>query len=61
MYKIIGKSNYDLENVSDVLVCENVNLYYSEFICNKLNVNGYDNEMYYIRVEPDYELYVFEP
>jgi hypothetical protein len=58
--KIIGVDNYDRENVSDILVAENVNEYYSKLIVKKLNVGG-DESRFYKAVNDDYALYVFDP
>jgi hypothetical protein len=60
--KIIGISNFDLESVNDVLICENVNRYYGEIIVTTLNNRAGPNAQYYYKLkDDDYELYKFEP
>ena len=53
--KIIGKDNYNRENVSDYLVAENVNWYYGKKIVELLNRNV--SSTFYEAVEDDYKLY----
>jgi len=61
-YKIIGKSNFDLDNVSDILIADNLNKYYGEKIVKYLQDNTRDNDTYFPRlVEQDYKLYKWEP
>ncbi len=57
--KIIGKSNFDIETVDDILLCENVlSLGYGTEICNALNTESGE---YFFKVVPDdYKLYKFE-
>ncbi len=60
--KIIAKDNFDREGHSDRLICENVNKYMGERICNLLNTKeGEDSPNYYVTVEDEYKLYEFEP
>lgn len=60
--KIIGCSNYDLENVSDILIAENVNVYYGKKIIEFLQTDTSEHDMYYPKlVEDSYKLYKFEP
>ena len=60
--KIIRVDNYARENVSDKLVCENVNEYYGKHIVEFLNnkFSGEHSPDYYELVEDDYKLYIFE-
>ena len=61
-YKIIGVSNFDLDNVNDILIADNLNKYYGEKILKFLFDTMGDNDKYFPRlVEQDYELYVWEP
>ena len=61
-YKIIGTSNFCLDNVSDILIADNLNKYYGEKIVRFLQDTMYENDTYYPRlVEQDYELYMWEP
>ena len=56
--KIIGKSNFDLETESDILICENVNEYYGNKMVEYLNSIGGSNSTYYFKkVEDNYVLY----
>ena len=60
--KVIKKDNYDRENVSDVLVCENCTNTYAERITDLLNkLEGEDSPDYYKAVPDDYKLYRYEP
>lgn len=61
--KIVCKSNYDLESVSDRLVAENVNEHYGKFLVEQLN-NRYSGDQspdFFKLVDDDYVLYKFEP
>jgi hypothetical protein len=58
--KIVIKDNYDREHISDKLVAKDVNLYYGTLIVNIMNDRSPDGDDYYMLVEDDYELYVFE-
>jgi len=61
--KIVGRSNYDKETVSDVLIAENVGEFYGERIVSFLNgkYSG-DNDPYFFFLMPDdYKLYMYEP
>jgi len=61
-YKIIGKSNFDLETVNDILIADKLNKYYGEKIVKFLQDNTRDNDTYFPRlVEQDYKLYKWEP
>ena len=55
--KIIGKSTYDDETVSDVLICENVDKFYANEIVNRLNEGGDNATLYFEVKEDDYKLY----
>ena len=58
--KIIAVDNYCRDEISDILICENVrNKWYGEFIVNKLN-HCTNNEWYYKLVNDDYKLYEYE-
>jgi len=60
--KIIGKSNFDLDNVNDILICENVNKTWGVFIIKAIEKITGDYDTYYpMLVEDDYELYKWEP
>ncbi len=59
--KVIGVSNFDLESVSDILICENVSKHNGKRFVELLNQNGEHATYYYRLVEDDYKLYVFEP
>lgn len=61
-YKIIGKSNFDLENVSDYLIADNLNGYYGKKIVKFLQDITTEYDDYYpVLVDQDNELYVWEP
>ncbi len=57
--KIIGKSNFDNESVSDVLICENILEGYAKKIVEKLNNDelAFSDTYFYELVEDDYKLY----
>jgi hypothetical protein len=61
--KIIRKSNFDKESVSDKLVCGNVNRFYGMMIVGWLNniYSGPTASDYYRLVEDDYVLYESKP
>lgn len=60
--KIIIKSSFDSESVSDVLVCDNVGEYFGKKITDLLNSSdGQDSIYYYELVPDDYKLYSFKP
>lgn len=60
--KIIGISNHDLDNVSDILIADNVNKYYGNKIIQYLQDATTDNDRYYPKlVDDDYELYKWMP
>ena len=60
--KIVGKSNFDNESVSDRLVCENVLPCYAKTLVKALNdtFSGDDATYYYFQADADYKLYRFE-
>jgi len=61
-YKIIGVSNFDLENVSDVLIADNLNGYYGKKIEKFLIDSMDENDTYFPKlVDQDHKLYEFEP
>jgi hypothetical protein len=61
--KIIGKSNFDLETVNDILIAENVKTTYAKFIASALNDKFCtETSKYFFEAKPDeYKLYVWEP
>ena len=60
--KIIATSNFDNESVSDLLIAENINEYYSILIADYFNSRiKYDDKYFYKPVMNDYKLYKFEP
>ena len=55
--KIVIIDNYDRENTTDLLVCENVHPLMGELICELLNKEEPDSSPCYFTVKPDdYEL-----
>ena len=60
--KVIGKSNFDLETLSDFLVCDSATEYYAKRIAAFLNAQGGDySQTFFKAVEDGYELYRWEP
>jgi hypothetical protein len=60
--KIIETSNFDLDYVDDVLICENVNNYYGSLIVDFLNKDiTSSSPNYYMLKEDNYELHKWEP
>lgn len=60
--KIIGKSNCDLDSISDILIADNLNGYYGKLIVEFLEDHATEDDTYYpILVEDDYELYKWQP
>lgn len=59
--KIIAIDNYDRESVSDLLVCEHLNSYYSKLIFKFLTSLEPHCDYVYRLVSDDYVLYEFEP
>ena len=60
--KIIITDNYDRENVSEAICCENVDRRHGELIVRLLNDSfGVNDPNYYKLVEDSYKLYVWEP
>jgi len=60
--KVIGVSNFALESVSDILICESVSKRNGKRFVELLNQDGEEHATYHYRlVEDDYKLYVFEP
>lgn len=61
-YKIIGTSNFDLDNVNDILIADNLNYYYGKLIEKLLIDTMHEHDDYYPKfVEQNYELYKWEP
>lgn len=61
--KIVQVDNFDRDNISDVLIAENVNKNFGEFLTKAL-IDKYSssNSPDYFRLVPDnYELYKWEP
>ena len=56
--KIIGVDNYARDEVSDVLVCENINESYGTEIVDFLNRHE-NNPRFYKLEDDDYKLYIF--
>lgn len=60
--KIIGKSNYDLDTVDDIIIAENIGKGWGELIITAMREFMSESEKYYpLLVEDDYELYKREP
>lgn len=60
--KIIRVDNFARDNVSDKLVCNNVNSYYAERITSLLNARECeDSPDFYKAVPDDHVLYVYDP
>ena len=61
--KIINIDNYNRENRSDYLVCDNCPEYYAPKIAEFLNekFGGEHSDNYFRAVPEDYKLYKFEP
>lgn len=61
--KIIAVDNYDRENVSDILVAENVSVHFGESITKYLNArfSGDYATTFFKLVYDDYKLYEFKP
>lgn len=60
--KIIAKDNFDRDNVSDILIAENVNEFNANHIAKLLNDSeGAMSPYYYKAVEDDYKLYDGSP
>lgn len=63
MPKIIKVDNYDRENVSDVLICENINDFYGRQVVEDLIARwGGDNTPNHFKLVPDdHKLHIYEP
>lgn len=60
--KIIVKSNFNSESVSDVLICGNVGEFFGKKIVDFLNSSDWTELAYYYKlVSDDYKLYSFKP
>ena len=61
--KIIQVDNFDRENVSDRLICENVSEFMGKTIVALLNgkMSGDTSPVYFRLVEDNHKLYKFEP
>ena len=60
-YKIIGKSNFNYDNVSDILIADNMSKYYGEKILKFLEEDTHEYDTYYPKlVKQDYKLYKYE-
>ena len=60
--KVIKVDNFDRENRSDVVVCENVNSFYAPLIAKLLNskLSGNNAPDFYKAVKDDYKLFIYE-
>ena len=60
--KIIIKSNFDSESISDVLVCNNIGEFFGKKIIDGINSSEEQDSIYYYElVSDDYKLYSFKP
>jgi uncharacterized protein YegJ (DUF2314 family) len=61
--KIISVDNFNRDDVSDKLICENINEYYGKHTVDFLNgkFSGSDSDDFYKLVEDDYKLFIWEP
>ena len=61
--KIINKDNFNRESMSDSVVAENVPDFYADTITEALNnkFGGERSSDYFLSVQDDYELYIFDP
>jgi len=61
--KVIGTSNFDKDNVSDILIREDVDRELADDICGVENIeSGGKYATYFFKVVPDdYVLYKWEP
>jgi hypothetical protein len=56
--KIIGISNFCLDNVTDILIADNLNDYYGNLIIKFLESKANEHDTYYPKlVDDNYELY----
>lgn len=62
-FKIIGVDNFDRDNVSDILLCENMTESWANEICKLVNdKHSNDNASRFYKVVPmSHVLYVWEP
>lgn len=62
LFKIIGTSNFDSEMVSDVLVADNMVVYYANAIMKHLESLNTSHSTYYYKIVPqEYVLYEWSP
>lgn len=61
--KLVLVSNFDREDVDDILLAENVNVRYADDIVQMWNAKySSDTSMYYCQIKPDnYDLKKWEP
>jgi len=60
-YKIIGVSNFSLDSVDEILICDNLSKYYGEKIVKFLEDDAHDTDTYFPRlVRQDHKLYKFK-
>lgn len=61
-FKIIARSNFDDETVSDLLIADNItSKYYGEKMIKSLNGSDMYDKYIYELVSSDYKLYEWEP
>jgi hypothetical protein len=60
--KIVGISNFCKDNVSDIIIAENVNEYYGKLIIKFLEEITKEHDEYYPKlVDDNYKLYKWRP
>ena len=62
--KIIMVDNFDRDSISDVLIADNVNKFYADYIAEALNKKfspGDYAQSFFKPVDNDYKLYEFMP
>ena len=60
--KIIGLDNLDRENVSESVLCENINEHYAKLIAEWINEReGANSSRFYVVKPDDYKPYIYEP
>lgn len=61
--KIVGIDNFNRDNVSDILIAENVKEFYAKAITKFLNDNfcSKRSDTFFVTKEDDYKLFIWEP